>query len=1042
MSVRNSVLFCIVLLTQCYIVLSLSRIIQSGKQLIFSSGISLYFRRVSVASQVRMPKQKDIFDSDSGEEDNFKINEDYAERYDKWRYKEEYEKLKARADTLESSSDESSDEEGDGKNFGKPTNPEFDREFLMSVGTIYKHKTGDVDVKNVQFFTGDYRVEKEKKEKPMTLKDFERHVMVERKGKFEEDEVNAEEIGTTIQKSSEKVKFDDGLDDSDDDDGDGLFTSGLFKPKEDKIEETQETPKNEAVEFVKGKKSALGDEKQQEVLETLKNVWSSDKLSKKDKWLVDFFLNERYLGDDDGEGYDESALLDEEEMSEKDNEKEPDPLASQYKFRHQEPGDLIKRHPRTVPDSLRQKNEKRKARREAAKERQIQKKEEKRKEIELLKAMKYKEIEEKIEKIKEASGNEDIDLGDIDFEGDFDPAAHDAYMEKILGDSYYNDGNVEEDLPEFEDDIDDGKYFDNWTQPSNAADESHHEEAEGDGFEDYCDEDFNMDADYDPTKAEEVEKKKASTRRKVRHRSVFSKALEKKKPLFDPNEKDFASYFEEYYKLDFEDVVGGIPCRFKYRKVEANDFGLTTGEILTAQNCDLNKWIGLKKIMQYNRSNELESKERQRYRERAKHLHVKQKILPSLFDENPELAAEREREKRRLKNLKRKQKKWKLREGIVDENSTDAVKEDEKEHSLDNEKNIQGKIGTGVEDPSKVIAEDKKLKKKRKKTDDNMQAQEDHKSLNQEETSTSVTESPKKKKKKKNKEHKDEQNIYENGTLDETEIIVNDSTADKLQTDENMSEKKKKKKSRDQSADPSHTGDSVVSPTVEENVTESPKKKKKKSKETKDEQDIHENSTRPIVEENVTESPKKKKKKKSKETKDEQNIHENGTLDETEIVVNNDTDKLQTDENMPEKKKKKKKSRDQSADPSDIQHSTVNPTAEENEDNNSQPEAVVDQNGLSKSSENKSKHKNHKPGADEQKGEVYKKKKSKKHKEFAKDNSIKKKSKKIKNLKKMKHLIKKHKGVPYFEGISDARLEAYGQNPKKVKNRVFYGEDF
>ena len=38
---------------------------------------------------------------------------------------------------------------------------------------------------------------------------------------------------------------------------------------------------------------------------------------------------------------------------------------------------------------------------------------------------------------------------------------------------------------------------------------------------------------------------------------------------------------EEYYNLDFEDVIGGgsVKTRFKYRKVAESSFGLTEDEI-------------------------------------------------------------------------------------------------------------------------------------------------------------------------------------------------------------------------------------------------------------------------------------------------------------------------------------------------------------------------------------------------------------------------------------------------------------------------------
>eukprot|EP00041_Stephanoeca_diplocostata_P036185 m.1307686 g.1307686 ORF g.1307686 m.1307686 type:complete len:341 (+) comp24818_c0_seq20:2531-3553(+) len=83
---------------------------------------------------------------------------------------------------------------------------------------------------------------------------------------------------------------------------------------------------------------------------------------------------------------------------------------------------------------------------------------------------------------------------------------------------------------------------------------------------------------------------------------------------------------DEFYSLDYEDIVGGIPTRFKYREVVPNDFGLTMDEILTAEDKELNKWASLKKVVRY-RQREEEEHDRKQYKRRRTDMGRKKEVF-------------------------------------------------------------------------------------------------------------------------------------------------------------------------------------------------------------------------------------------------------------------------------------------------------------------------------------------------------------------------------------------------------------------------------
>ena len=60
-----------------------------------------------------------------------------------------------------------------------------------------------------------------------------------------------------------------------------------------------------------------------------------------------------------------------------------------------------------------------------------------------------------------------------------------------------------------------------------------------------------------------------------------------------------AATLEEYYALDCEDFVAGLPCRFRYRTVAPDRYGLRTEEVLALSDKELNQVVSLKKLAPY-----------------------------------------------------------------------------------------------------------------------------------------------------------------------------------------------------------------------------------------------------------------------------------------------------------------------------------------------------------------------------------------------------------------------------------------------------------
>ncbi|XP_014789709.1 protein KRI1 homolog isoform X2 [Octopus bimaculoides] len=510
------------------------------------------------------------------------------------------------------SSEASSSEDEDGEEITE----EFEKDWMCTLAAL-KTKDPKIYDKNVKFFqeTGKGLAEKKSKKKTLSLQDVQRKTLITTDGappgdekiRYEED--IDEPVVPSYYEEQEQLKkqFHEAASSIPDEEDILLKKSG---------ENTESEKEEDYRSFLKGKTSKLKKSKKiSHELSVLKDFWSKSDLDEGEVFLRDYILNKGYKANNSIPSYkdiikDEEFSEDEEVITKQDN------FEREYNFRFEEPDrKFIKCHPRKILDSVRIGNNARAEKRKATLERKKKEKEIKQEKLKRLKKQKRKEILEKIAKLKEVSGNDSLGAKGLDWDEDFDPEQHDQLMKGAFGENYYSKGVEDTEKPVFSDD--------DWEDEYSVDNNGDINEEPGCSYQTdnlhFEDPDFNMDADYDPTQHKSKKRKREK-----------KKKQKQEKPKFNPDEMTFEEYFDEYYKLDYEDLIDDLPCRFQYRSVATNDFGLDTNEILHSTDKELNSWCPLSKVVQY-RTEEEEFVSRKMYSKRSRQNNRKKNILTTFY---------------------------------------------------------------------------------------------------------------------------------------------------------------------------------------------------------------------------------------------------------------------------------------------------------------------------------------------------------------------------------------------------------------------------
>jgi len=549
----------------------------------------------------------DSSDSDSGgaEVPSLQINEEYAKRFEHNKKREELQRLEEKLGKSSSKKRKRGDENGqlsitesdtssseDEDDVGELATAALDNEIFATLNAI-KSKDPRVYDASSTFYTeleeNDSAVAKEKKDKPMYLRDYHRENLLN--GVEPED---AEDQPLSYNQQQDHLKKSivndfhaaaDGSDDSDSDDEGGLL-----------VRKTKEAPA-----ATKKTAATLDVEQADKDPETfLSNFMAARAWVPTDRAELHPFESDDEEEEKRAEEFEEAWNM-RFENPEKSNEKLSSyarDVAARYSVRREE------------TNSRKKKRDAEKAAKEAAKQ-------ELREDKARLKKLRMEEVEEKVKRIKRAAGLKSLDLNPEDWahliNDDWDDAKWEAEMQKRFDDQYYAerdelsaDSDADNDRedgtkkkkrkikkPEFDDDID-----------------------IKDIIPDFVDEEA---ANFSLTDDDQVDVD-SSTRVKDKKKTKKQERIDRQKDS-KKERRIIEQLVDDQLQLELDHALPAASRNkskgFRYRETSPQTFGLTNRDILLADDSALNQFAGLKKLASW-RDEEKKKKDRKHLGKKAR----------------------------------------------------------------------------------------------------------------------------------------------------------------------------------------------------------------------------------------------------------------------------------------------------------------------------------------------------------------------------------------------------------------------------------------